>query len=310
MHMKKLVIGLVLAGAAMLSTPSAADSNCWSLGAEALYWKPFTCGWEYGVQGSIQDNKRLFALHSDYTWGFRLGGEYTTCDGFGSLDLEWTYLKASDSAHAFDLTEFVIAPAVSGKAGLRHRYNRVNLRGSRELFNCCCGTFYAYTGIRYVDIDLQRRFRGFEDIEFLVLAHEGKENSSYWGVGIEGGVGASIDIACGFSLIGRFGLSGLVGRRRHDFQGSATFFNVARLSRNTPTQSQVVPGVDMQLGVSYTYECSCWALTGEIGYENQALFDALLLYQGLVDFGFPNRTDIVCSDVSYGGPYIALRVSF
>jgi len=324
--MKKQIIalGLLLITAA-LPGAAGADSWCWDacrwngsweMGAEALYWKNCSCDWEYGLlRDSEGQTTAVGLLNPDYDWGFRVLGGYYSCDSCNFLTLDWVYWRSTNTITRTAPAGQTIVDAnlsiTTGKFKIRSHYNRVNLRGGIYLYRGCDINFYTYAGVRWVDIEEKRQIDGFatQQTGQPVLAAS-RTKADFWGVGLEVGVGASYYLGCNFYLNGNIGGSTALGERRFlsRLTDQATIHNSETI--NYPTRTIVVPGVDLRLGVSYKYDCSCFSITGEIGYEHTTYFNAMIFRQAGNVGSITPLPEFVCSNWGVGGPFASLRVRF
>lgn len=285
------------------------------IGAEALYWKSCSCEWDYAVTIGVSPNDAatFLAVKPDYEWGFRIFGGTSSCDGCSFLTLDWAYWRSTTTTTASDPNMRLTIP--TGLANLtkvrareRAEFNRVNLRGGYYLYRGCDLQFYTYAGVRWIDIDNKRSIKVLES-RTGTAGSAINSRSQFWGVGIEVGAGASYHIGCNVHLVTNIGGTTALGKRKFNYRRHLTSAVGARpftFINPYPTHTVCVPGVDVRLGISYTYDCSCISLTGEIGYEHMTYFSVLTLET--VDNENPRV--FKCWDFGLGGPYASLKLRF
>lgn len=343
--MKKLRKALsfcLIGGSLLISNQAVASSNwcdldgCWELGVEALYWKPCICDWQYGFTKSDSrlsagvDNhifQDALTVATDYEWGFRILGGYLSHDCCRSLRLDWVYLRSKDSDHAAPnafiratprnpsapspntLTPNVQLPV----AKLRLEYNRVNLRGAQYLHRGCNLDLYTYVGIRWINIEQTRHVAGLAFVGGAavespddIFTRKGREKSKFDGAGLEFGLGGEYRTRCGLSLVGLVAPTVTLGERKHHL--SANFTEVGFVS-NYASRTHCTPGLDFRLGLSYTRECDCAIVVGELGYEMHYYFNTLATIDNWVE-DTVEALQSRCINVGFGGPYASLKVRF
>jgi hypothetical protein len=298
--MKKMIVSLVVTASAFAFS---LEDRCWEVGVDYLYWKPCGC-FEYGVDKVSADPVYL-GVTPDYDSGFRLFAATYTDDCCHIWSVEWAHLKTTDHVkREVGSADWVLfpsnAPSESDKAeaSLKYRYNKVNLRAGRYISNYCTSRAYAFGGLRYVDIERKQSAMAI-DPELTSWA-----KAQFEGAAFEVGAGVEVQEPCNFSAVGHISGLAAIGRQSLDQAlGDRAYYR--------PTRTTCAAGIEVRLGVQYRYECDCFWITAQVGYELDYYISALSLPSGLYEATgaapFPNTTK---ANAGFGGPYLSLSARF
>lgn len=322
--MKKLTMMALIVAAPVLAggwLDSCCPDWCYdvSVGAEALYWKPCNQILRYGQfdQNDISvseltstDHKSL-DLSPDYAWGFRLFGTLSDESGCNFTSLEWAYVSGTSSVTVKQGdSRLLILPMTNGADSIfarqRTRYNKVSLKVGHRFCGNDCTYLYGYAGGRWV----QARVSQFDEASGSQnLPQLYKTRTEFSGGGIEFGVGTHADLWCGFGLAGRAGLLGLVGKREYNMQVT-TVISAPRVTNRTARSDHAacIGGFEVRLGIDYTYQCGCWWIKGEVGYETNYYLDALLFPAQMQESGSSSFS--TSSNFGIGGVYFGLTLGY
>ncbi len=271
------------------SAPLAADCI---VGAEALYWKPCNSSYFYGSIGESDVVQRELTLTPDYDWGFRIYGEVNNSCYFANL--EWAYYRGTTSAENRRGDPF--SAALIQGASQQTRYNKVSLKGGLAI----CRNISVYFGGRWFEITLRQSSRLTASVPVVVDGRQSTTNISAGGV--EAGIRAYTDIWCGFGLEMRLGVIGAVGQQDHTL---TELLNQSIQRKDLHSQTLCLSALEVRAALSYRYECGrCW-IQGEIGYEMDYYFDALLQ-----DLFLNEAPEVIPANFGIGGPFVGLRVGF
>jgi hypothetical protein len=301
--MRKLFL---LALCSALTAGSWCDlDGCWGVGIEALYWRATPCAWSlFDHVDGVQEEARyqVITVNPSNDWGFRLFGDYTAADSCYLIALDWAYLRTTDVTTEAGLAAFAYGDNV---ARLKYSYDRVNLRGSHTFSRGECFDFYGYAGVRYLRIRQNREHGGIVDAVPL----KSHESSRFSGAAFEIGVGATYHLNCGLNLHASVGPLAAIGEQRHSLTYHPALTE-ADIQAEYPNRTLPLAGYDLRVGLSGAYECHCYTLVGEIGYELNYYHDALtqsnVWHSGSVNIGAYSE----CVSVGFGGPYASLQVRF
>lgn len=327
----------ILAGTGLLTllpsqaTAGLCDMNgCWEVGAEALWWKPCVCNFEYAIaapqteSSTTPNSKTIYAVKPDYDWGFRVWiGADSSCDCY-FINLAWTHLQATSTSNVNAPTGSRLTPLFSlvsnnfndytnALGRYKNDYDKVNLRAARYLYKGCDIDYYGYAGLRWVDIKQRRQIFATHTVVNTSYRDFERQTAEFDGVGLELGLGGRYHIGCGFNLVGNASVVTVLGHSRLHSELSLTDNGGAPSARTTasnlkfPSSTTCAPGIELRLGFSYMYECGCVELTGEIGYELDYYYGALSRPLAQSDTA---NTTALWSNVGFGGLYIGAGICF
>jgi len=305
--------GLLKKAAPLFVLPFAANASpCFdaSVGAEALYWKPCHDAFRYGFFSANPDGTGVpqnpLDLIPDYQWGFRIFGSICEPTLDYSVSLEWAHVSDSSAASAQGrpdrfLNQFLydsdFGQNVTSLSAREHsRYNKLGLKVAYGF----CSSLYVYGGARWIDIALREQSKGIFETGSVPI--EVKQIASFNGGALEAGIGANFCLWSGLGIALRFGAFGIIGEQQTSlFVDQGEEIATDQTSRLT----QCLRGLEVRLGIQYAYQCGCWWLRWEIGYELDAYFNALRLH-------LPQLTaaNIGSSNFTIGGPYAGVTIGF
>lgn len=270
----------------------------WGVYAEALYWRPTHCPVPYARNVVTDQPTKEYLVGGDYEWGFRVGVGYTN-DCF-LADLSYLRLRPTDTAKASPVSTIQGGEsATSAETSLKTRYQNVDFRFGQYLMRRPGCDFYVYGNVRWVDIELDNRTKALNN------DHRHFQNSKFDGAGLGVGLGSHFEICGGFGVAGRFGFMGIIGDSELKEQRE---IGTSDASLKQPKRTMIVPGAEFRLGLTYAYECGCWNIMGEVGYE-------LNYYINPLRFSTTDETNndlplVTCENVGFGGLYLRLGVGF
>lgn len=319
--MNRTIRGLAI-GASLLFCTNAVSSGCcteglWEVGAEALWWKPCLCPFEYGNL-TPDDNARprnfdVLKVKPNADWGFRVWVAADRDCYFTSLD--WTYLKVAntDSVGPVEAPAELITyfsggdnPQQKAVARMHTRYNKVRWKVAYYLHRSCDLSFHTFAGIRYVKIEHENRLNATPS-DPAEPSQSFVERAKWQGPAVEIGFGGGYHIGCGLYLKGHIAAIGGVGQQR---LSPMTLFEGASERHDFDTYTSCIPALEFKVGISYTYVCGCFELTGEVGYEIDHYYGALAFFNAHNNFGASGSYNLKSVDIGFAGPYIGLGVTF
>lgn len=291
--------------------------GCFEICGGALYWQPVTCDFQYAreVSGSIVDNTgKIPTIHPGFDWGFFLRAGYHPYTRCFFAQIAYTYLRSTNRSSAITdgTTNSLAVPQIvdsflfgTAFSTAKFEYNKVHADLAYYFLRSCHTEIYAYGGIRWIELSQNNAIDASGgDVGEVVLPF--REKARFWGVGIEVGIGGEYGLGCGFNLTGHMGVAALAGETRHFVSTIAPVDEEDTLMLfHYPTQGRTIPGVDIALGVNYTYDCCCLVLAAELGWYQDYYFSPYTLR---TNNSSSNIT--ACVDIGFGGPYAALRLCF
>ncbi len=280
----------------------------WELEGTALYWRVCRDDEAFAVArttGTNTERNEIFAVHPDNEWGFRIKGQYTTCDRCKFASLQYTYFDETDRART-GAAEFSVFGGVDGiDARIDNEYQRLDGRLGHYVCQGCRGGFYGYGGISWIYIRDRERLDAFTSSEQFFY----NQRNRYSAAGFEAGVGGHYRVCGGFGFAGEFGGIAAIGDRDVNFD----ILGPSLYSENSPTGVTIcIPGLDLKLEAFY--EC-CWCGYNWgifVGYEHHHFWNAKKLEPLFLDEF--DTIDLIAEalykDFGVGGLYFGARVGY
>jgi len=297
--------------------------------------KPFVLrpdgNWGFRIFGTVADECNI--NFANLEWVYVNG---STSDKFNvgdrAINLFPQSVITAENAQGFEVSAPVIVdPNSDFLVRQRTRFNKVSLKFGHRFCGNDCSFLYGYVGARWVDTRVKYFSKATEgeiglmedtaSVTFDPRIRKSSFKTEFDGGGFEAGLGFHQDVWCGFGVSGRLGLVGLWGARGYwaKYQREATEADPtpatasfvalaeAKLSFADLDKSHCVGGYDMRIGVNYVYECGCWWVKGEIGYEYNHYFNALFA-PAASDLSVANAG--VATDFGIGGLFFGLTFGF
>ncbi|MGE3954446.1 MAG: Lpg1974 family pore-forming outer membrane protein [Parachlamydiales bacterium] len=258
----------------------------WSLEGAALYWR--TC---YDDEVFFPETDgHLRTVKPDNEWGFKIKGQYTSCDQCKFASLTYWYFDETDHGRVFDSSDFEI----SGR--IHHEYQRLSGRVGHYCCQGCKGGLYGYGGISWIYI--RDRSRHFIENEVSITRHQRGE---FQAAGFEAGVGGHYKICGGFGIAAELGTVAAIGDRKSRADETIT----VTTHIHYPSVTLCVPGLDTKLEAFYECNWCCFNWGLFVGYEQHYFWN--VKKNRPFDFfnGFARSQDF-----GVGGLYFGARVGY
>lgn len=292
----------------------------------------------FGPSSTIDDftttNGNLSDIGTSYQWGFDAIAAYRIPGTGNSVSLGWTHL--GDFSNSSSKT-FIIPsggeeePAASflQNGHVEFNYNAVDL-DLNQLVNFGDNfLFTMFAGARWANLeeDVSRNYSTTTFDAFFDGASTYEiENNEFKGIGPQIGFSGRYCLGWGFGIDANVVASLLIG----DFDSDATIITPTLLEGvvigspsstiNYDNTDQVVPALDGNLGLDYTYafaNCDRSSIKVQAGYKTINYFD---VSQETIDhvpatavngaFGTTYTLGNRSSNVSFDGPYVGINVNF
>jgi Legionella pneumophila major outer membrane protein precursor len=269
-------------------------------GGDVLYWQPGSRSFDYALlsTGTVR------TICPDYSWGGRLYGGYR-CDCL-RFELSGLWIDGSDSAEVRG--ENITLPFCTGSGieqangKLQTSYWNLDGRAGFAFHRDCLLSFELLGGARFASIQQRREVAGLTEQEDQIFS---KDRIEFCGAGPEVGVRVDAQVLCDFYLTGELDLIALIGERKQTWstsEGPGVHFR---------DETAVVPAVDLRLALGYGRQFGCWELAAELGYQMNYFFQPVT---PLVEFAQTVSVSVPVTrheqDMSFGGPFIGIRVGF
>jgi len=209
------------------------------------------------------------------------------------IALDWTYLRATDSASVTaNSSQFVGPPysigppagvaftAGSANGSLQSQYDTVNLTAGHTFCAGCPFALQAFGGVQYARLGetLTGNFQNSANSTY----HSYVSSSLFSGAGPRFGIKGLYNVG-NMQVFGQAGATALIGTSQNNINFTTASPLLADLgittnyqSLKSPNATQVVPGFDAKVGTAYTFPYSAYgAFKVELGYQVAVYFDAV-----------------------------------
>lgn len=279
---------------------------------------------------------QIKAFNPNFQAGFNLGARYIVEKSGTDIQLNWSSLSAhyKEAVQVDPASQWIspfsqtgtpptggeitgVASLKSAKASLKFNYNAVNLDiGKFVNFGSDLQTrFFTGLGSAWITEKLISNFYGGTKVNFSL-----NNTSTYTGVGPRLGLNNDYNLTHGLHLVGQVAGSILVGSMhpaQYQYTGTSSELALVGISVNKEQLSnssvtQVVPGIDAKLGLSYSHSMQKdQELIIELGYMGTLYVNPLSAYETntnviALDTGSLSTSSAkyVQSNFSVAGPYV------
>lgn len=273
------------------------------VGGDWLYWKAEQDDLEYAINVRAATDGTATRINSTVLRpgfkprnGYRIFASYSPCCDWeiGAIFTHFSsHAKSASSVNPGTLSSnfiiinnqrFPIFNALNGAAngaafssinsnwGFKLNYLDLDLCRNIPLFQCL--QINPHLGLRGLATRQDFRVNGLVPLSDGVNIVTADLRDKLCGIGVEGGLAATFNVGCGFSVIGQFGGSLLYARTRtserlevHD--GSSITINVM------PVQVRhAAPTLDSFIGAQFENRCGRFPINVHVGWEQHIIFNA------------------------------------
>jgi hypothetical protein len=307
----------------------------------ALYLQPSGSNLNYAAEAvplpTPSPHWKIHNIDTDYHWGFDIELATFFHATHSHLILNWEHFHSSDSSSKTVSSENMIGPFFEiGPDALPYKKARGHVDFHFDEVELDYGIMLSlgdrldailYGGVRFARIDQTLRSR-FSSLDGTIVRTI-KSPSTFRGAGPHLGVWVDYDIAKGFGIAGGAATALLVGpQTNHTFfkaispaQPAAGAPTPNIQSTHVPKKTQVIPGFEAQIGVSYSFSWDKSVLSLEAGYNVQLYLNAIQA----IDIGSEVVTPPVTPDTigvyartfqtslsnfALAGPYFMIELGF
>lgn len=265
------------------------------------------------------------------TPAFRLEGLFAICPNTSSLDVRFTYLCTRATASVsgdflYDTNGYPgfgsqDTPLYAGTARSKniYKYYAGDLNYSRNLSAFCPDDFTFVIGlhIAYIKFNEHTTSSGSfsTDSGAKPLLNNLHRNSHFLGVGPQIGLDYQYNLCDPCSSFGAWALNArargflLCGNTKSKLTYVTLRTGPSGVGVKNANLWRVIPGASTDLGINYTFNCSCYTTNIEIGYEFAWYHNCVNKITGL-DTAFAGDTIDVFNSFSFHGPYLRVSTSF
>ena len=286
------------------------------VGAHALYFTPITCPYVYAsVESGVTNNTvgQAQVIPCRPEWGFRVFGNYLQDCFFAGVSYQWFEVTTTRSVVGNVRLTGVTGSAQGRATGQESiEYQNVDVRLGQYILRGCRSSLYLYGNARWVDLYLRRSARhalSNTNGEF----REVREKSRLEGGALGIGFGGDLDVWCNFGAFIEGNLLGVIARRSiKDVRfRSQTSTVLSQIQQFYPSETCVIPEVDFRIGLNYTYQCGCWTVVGEAGYEVDYFWQAAALPEFAIAITTTTGANLpLCRDLGFTGLFFGARLIF
>ncbi len=281
---------------------------------------------------------KIFDIRTDYDFGFDLGAEIIFHGVNTSLTLDWQRFHSDDTAHKQVQSDHMIGPFFEigpdaepykqARGHVSFHFDQINLDYGQfvQLGRRLRTNLFAGVGFARIKQTLNSRFSNLEG-NIVRTIHV---PSLFTGGGPQMGMNFTYCLVKGFQFVGGARGSLFVGSSRSHTDYSAQSPTLALVAVEPPNnqstrghkRTQVVPGLEGQLGLAYAYIFHRhYMFKVEAGYEAQVYFNAIQS----TDIGsevvtppvapdtigvFARTFQRTLSNFALAGPYIKIEFGF
>ena len=292
----------------------------WEVGAHALYYVPITCPYAYAdttVSTTVAPLTTTVGsadvIPCRAEWGFRVFGNYLQDCFFAGVSYQWIDLSTTRSITGTVQIQGSLNPlqgAATGRVNIE--YQNVDVRLGQYFLRGCGSSLYLYGNARWVDLSHRRSSQA---VNTAGNAESVQEKSQLEGGALGIGFGGEVDIWCDFGAFIDGNLLGVIGSRSLKdvrFRSFTPPNVIEDFVERYPSETCVIPEVDFRIGLNYSYQCGCWALVGEIGYEVDYFWHASVFPDVTSSLIATDPRDFVptCEDLGFSGLFFGARLIF
>lgn len=223
--------------------------------------------------------------------GFRIFGDYLTCDTNWRIAAIYTHIasKASNKANSLvdSLDEALFVSAQNFASLNIVFFNLSNITGRWNLsldtidldlcrrFNPCdCLDLQLHLGLRGQRIDQTMKIKGLGNNSFNDVSFNSRFHGTIAAGGLEGGVLANWRVGHGFSILGHIGGSIAYARARNNSHVKTVDLLNSTTAAESLNSYLILPTLDGFLGVSYTRNFCNKEVSVHAGWEQHIILDA------------------------------------
>ncbi len=277
--------------------PLSLSAQCsYEIYGKCLYLQPNSSALNYGVEAIplplVTPNWNTFEIDPDYHFGFEIGVLAKFQNNL-NLGLSWERLHANDSASFLTSTNNMVGPFFDigpnssaynlAKGKVSFHFDQIDLILGKEF--CFSGHLLVnfYAGVSYANIKQQLKSSYFFTGETEEpISRTIDTPSKFEGAGPQIGIDYHYLICRNFSFVGNSNASLYMGRMKNhtkyiSYTPELEPFDLESNVQKTkvPNRSQLVPGFEQSLGLSFATNIRCFKIAFEIGYQCQIYLDAI-----------------------------------
>lgn len=312
----------------------------------ALYLQPLANNLGWSVTTTVlpipSPNWHVNVIKPDFGPGFNLGGRYHLANPGTDLQFNWSHLstKDQDSVIVDPASQWVspfsqtgtpptqtgqitgISLLKVGSVTVHFKYDAFNLDLGKSVSIGSNLQSRLFTGLSAVFLkeNINSTFHGLPNLPIFNF----NNTSSFNGLGPRLGLYNDFDLYKDVHLVGQIAGSILYGRMQpaqYQFTGTSIELILAGINVNyeglsNPSVSQLVPALDMKIGLNYTViKKQTYDVGFELGYMGALYVDALSSYETntnviALDSGSLSTSSAkhTQSNFSIGGPYFTVNI--
>ncbi|MCH9755981.1 MAG: hypothetical protein K0U37_02155 [Gammaproteobacteria bacterium] len=274
------------------------EENAWDIGGQALYLQPAYSNdvWinERTITAPSGENSQTFGIPPGYGWGLFLEGSYYFNTG-KDLNLNWYYLDHTDKENN------ILPAGGSRKTTLTTSWTAANFElGQAIELGRGMNRMRIHAGVQYARLHSVRSYSAQFNIPAPLIQSGtglivGQNEAGFNGFGPR--VGVDLDYKLpniwmnGFKLYANSAVGLLAGASKANRSITSPFVS----GRLRETSNQVLPEIDMKLGLNYSHSLSEGVLNFDAGWMWFNYFSVL------------NETGTGNGDLAFQGLYFGLK---
>ena len=237
--------------------------NSWGINASALYLQSSYSGalGYLGVRDPLALTQDHVKKNPEWSWGFQLGASYYFNTG-NDVSVNWYHLinhsTSRDASYSFD-APLALQSFLSDAASVQPSWDSVNFEVGQLVNMSVSNAIRFHAGAQY-----SRIATTLTHFNYIVkpLNDYDRDDLQYSGFGPRLGADLSYFVTADFSVYAKPATAVLVGSSKtNSVRGDFNSPQVIYLSR-----TQVVPEVDLKLGLQYDYALTSSKISADVGY--------------------------------------------
>ncbi|MBY0544129.1 MAG: hypothetical protein K2Q14_01100 [Gammaproteobacteria bacterium] len=295
-----------------------ATSSLWTIGLEGQMMMPID-KFQFMQAALVNpDNPTTYhneSVDNEHDYGWEADIAYQFANTGRDVRVAYTDLNMSD-------TEHYAAPAGTTLYGINGRNNPLILTGGGNIYSTASYhyraadlttgqllsvgqrvTLHPFAGLRYakIDIDGNARYYANDNTENQFLS-----DSTFNGLGPRAGMDVNVHLFAGFSIVGTFGSSLLVGDMNENYHINT---NTADSEQKNDETTAVIPELDESMGINYHYDLNKAMRGFDIQFGEQVVDYFNADQHDYLGTAYVNSS-LNNEDFGYHGIYLRTQVAF
>jgi hypothetical protein len=321
------------AAPASINVTAPVQQGSWEIGLEGAYLQSANSEMQYAQRYEGDNDYKNYSVQPSHHWGGHADVTFNIPGAGRYVQLAGSFLNSTDHDRVEENSSFttggVFAPLTGflasqffdfagadlGEGRSKTNYSDVDLVFGQKIDVGARVRMKFYGGLRYASIntDNDGDYAIHDSLGNVTAAADYDLDSRFSGIGPRAGIDTEVNLAYGFSIIGRIAGSLLVGdvnqRQNYAFAtfSGTTVLTSTEFDYHSSSDLRVIPEADARIGLHYDYGFSPDTSVGlEVGYQVVNYFGPEEL--DAWDMVLPNTTRNT-NDYGFHGFYLRAQVN-